>query len=149
MWPIGEGSCDQTWNSKVENASIGALNSPEYALSQIYHHWKRNYKLSENLRKAVLIGNGFRCGVKRNCKDMTGNGKPCWFNIIWLAVPSMLKLKTPIMHRVYFSTWVASVLLSMNWSEIIPRGMIKRIFKLIQNRKLTRNMISCIFSVEL
>ena len=46
---------------------------------------------------------------------------------------------------VYFSTWMTSVLLSINWSKNIPRGMIKHIFKLIQNRKLTRNMISCIF----
>ncbi len=60
----------------------------------------------------------------------------------------MLKLKTPIMHCVYFSTWVTSVLLSMNWSEIIPWGMIKHIFNLTQNRKLTRNMISCIFQLN-
>ncbi len=60
----------------------------------------------------------------------------------------MLKLKTPIMHRVYFSTWMTSVLLSMNWSEIIPWGMIKCISKLIQNRKPNRNMISCIFQLN-
>ncbi len=79
---------------------------------------------------------------------MTENGKPCWCNIIWPVVSSMFKLKTPIMHRVYFSTWVTSVLLSMNWSEIIPCGMIKCIFKLIQNRKPTRNMINCIFQLN-
>ena len=52
------------------------------------------------------------------------------------------------MHRVYFTTWVTSVLSSMNWLEIIPKEMIKHIFKLIQNRKLTRNMISCIFQLN-
>ena len=60
----------------------------------------------------------------------------------------MFHLKTPIMHRVHFSTWVTSVLLGMNWSEIIPLGMIKHIFKLIQNGKVTRNMISCIFQLN-
>ncbi len=74
---------------------------------------------------------------------MSGNRKPCLFNIIWLAVSSMLKFKTPIMHRVHFSTWMTSVLLSMNWSEIIPQGI-----WLIQNRKLTKNMINCIFQLN-
>ena len=27
------------------------------------------------------------------------------------------QIKTPIMHRVYFSTWVTSLLLSMNWLD--------------------------------
>ena len=45
-------------------------------LSQIYHHRKRNEKVSENLKKAVLITYGFLCCVKGNWMDMSGNGKP-------------------------------------------------------------------------
>ncbi len=46
---------------------------------------------------------------------------------------------------VFFHMGDICLVLSMDWSEIILWKMIKHVFKLIQNIKLTRNMIGYIF----
>ena len=75
------------------------------ALFQIYHHWKWNDMLSENLRKCLLIEHNSLCCIKRNWNGMIENGKPCWFNIIWLRVSSLSKVIFPGGWQNVYPSW--------------------------------------------